>query len=62
MWGAISLTVILQLLIVYLPVFQNIFKTASLDIASITAILIVTIACVLCIELLKYLSRFKYSQ
>jgi Ca2+-transporting ATPase len=57
MWGAIMLTVVLQLLIVYVPFLNTIFKTISLDGKIIGTILIVTLCCVLCIELLKYLIR-----
>ncbi|MCW3114982.1 MAG: ATPase [Segetibacter sp.] len=60
MWGAIILTVILQLLIVYVPLLQPIFKTTSLDWNIIGTILIVTFVCVLVIELLKYLNKRKY--
>jgi Ca2+-transporting ATPase len=57
MWGAIILTVILQLLIVYVPFLHNIFKTASLPVNIMGTILVVTLVCVLLIELLKYLNK-----
>ena len=60
MWGAIVLTVVLQLLIVYVPFLNTIFKTISLDGKIIGIILIVTLCCALCIELLKYLNTRKY--
>ncbi len=60
MWGTIILTVILQLLIVYLPFLHPIFKTTSLDSNVMGVILLVTLGCVLCIELLKYLNKRKY--
>ena len=60
MWGAIVLTVILQLLIVYLPFLQSIFKTATLAWDAMTAILLITIASVLCIEFLKLMNKRKY--
>lgn len=60
MWGAIVLTVVLQLLIVYVPFLNTIFKTISLDGKIIGTILIVTLCCVLCIELLKYFNTGKY--
>jgi Ca2+-transporting ATPase len=57
MWGAIILTVILQLLIVYVPFLHGIFKTASLPVNIMGTILVVTLVCVLLIELLKYLNK-----
>ncbi len=59
MWGAILLTVVLQLLIVYVPFFHPIFKTKTLEWTIMSDILIVTIICMLCIELVKYLTRKK---
>ncbi len=58
-WGAIVLTVILQLLIVYVPFLQAIFKTTGLGWQSMSAIIIVTVVCVLLIEILKYFNRKK---
>jgi Ca2+-transporting ATPase len=55
MWGAILLTTALQLLIVYLPFLQNIFKTTSLDWNIMGMVLAATAACILGIELIKYL-------
>jgi len=60
MWGAIVLTVILQILIVYVPFLQTIFKTTSLDWHVMGIILLVTLGCVLCIEFVKYLNKRKY--
>ncbi|HKG68455.1 MAG TPA: HAD-IC family P-type ATPase, partial [Segetibacter sp.] len=60
MWGTIVLTVILQLLIVYVPFLNTIFKTVFLDGKIIGTILIVTLCCVLCIELLKYFNKRIY--
>jgi Ca2+-transporting ATPase len=57
MWGAIILTVILQLLIVYVPFLHNIFRTAPLPVNIMGTILVVTLVCVLLIELLKYLNK-----
>lgn len=54
MWAAIILTVALQLIIVYLPYTEFIFKTTALDWNAIRMVLIVTIACILGIELIKY--------
>jgi Ca2+-transporting ATPase len=60
LWGAIGLTVILQMLIVYIPFLQSIFKTTALAWNTMTAILIATVSSVLCIEFLKYLDKRKY--
>lgn len=62
MWGAILLTVILQLLIVYVPVLHPIFKTTSLDRNIMLVIVLVTLVCVLCIEFLKFISNRKNLQ
>gem|GEM_PF-6357585 len=59
MWGAIVLTLALQLLIVYTPLLQPVFKTASLTREMMTVILLVTLGCVLCIEMVKRFSRRK---
>jgi Ca2+-transporting ATPase len=60
MWGAIILTVILQLIIVYVPFLQPVFKTTTLDWKPMSVILLVTLACVICIELVKYFTRRTY--
>jgi Ca2+-transporting ATPase len=60
MWGAIALTVALQLALVYVPFLQPIFKTAALDWKIMSAILIVTVACLALIELLKYINKRMY--
>lgn len=60
LWGAIILTVILQLLIVYVPYLNSIFKTTGLAWNAMAVILIVTVASVLCIEFLKYLNKRTY--
>lgn len=57
MWGAIILTVVLQLLIVYIPFLHPIFKTKTLDWNVMSTILVVTLACTLCIELIKYINK-----
>ncbi len=59
-WGAIALTVILQLLLVYVPFLQPIFKTAALPVNAMLAIIIVTAVSVLLIECLKYYKHRKY--
>ena len=60
MWGAIVLTIILQLIIVYTPFLQVIFKTTFLEWNVMLNILSVTFVCVLCIELVKFISKKKY--
>ena len=60
-WGAILLTVILQLLIIYVPLLQTVFKTAALTFNALAAVIAITIVCVLIIELVKYLNKRKYS-
>lgn len=60
MWGTIVLTVALQLFIVYVPFLQSIFKTKTLTRDVMIPILIVTVACALCIELVKYVSRQRF--
>ncbi len=60
MWGAIGLTVMLQLLIVYIPFLQTIFKTTSLNLEVMGFTLFVTLASVLCIEFVKYINKRKY--
>jgi Ca2+-transporting ATPase len=60
MWGAIILTIILQLSIVYVPILNTVFKTATLTWPIMMMILIVTLAFVLSIETLKLLSKINY--
>ena len=62
MWGAIILTVMLQLLIVYLPSTEFIFKTTALDWNVMLIIVLVTIGCILGIELIKYLTNRRYGK
>lgn len=59
LWKAIILTIILQLTIVYVPMMQSIFKTASLNWHVMITILITTVASIICIELLKFLNPLK---
>ncbi len=60
MWGAILLTIILQVLIVYTPFLHPIFKTTSLSWNVIGMILLITLGCVLCIEFIKFLNKKKH--
>ena len=60
MWGAIILTIVLQLLIVYVPFLHPIFKTKTLGWTIMSDILIVTLACMICIELVKYLNKRRF--
>ena len=60
MWAAITGTIILQLLIVYLPFLHSIFKTTALPWNIMLMIVIVTIVCILLIELVKLLNKKKY--
>jgi Ca2+-transporting ATPase len=60
MWVAISSTIVLQLLIVYLPFLQAIFKTEALPWPIVMTSLIVILVFMLCIELLKIVTRMKY--
>lgn len=60
MWGAIVLTLMLQLLIVYVPFLQTIFKTTALNLEIMSIALLLTLAAVLCIEFVKYLNKEKF--
>jgi Ca2+-transporting ATPase len=62
LWGAIVLTVIMQLLIVYVPFLQSIFKTTALAWNAMAVILLATVGTVLCIESIKYLNKRKYKK
>lgn len=59
MWGAIALTVVLQLLIIYVPAIDFIFKTKPLDLKAFEIIMSITAASAIAIELIKYLTRPK---
>lgn len=59
MWGAIALTVGLQLALVYVPFLQTILKTAALDWGIMKMILLVTAGCLLCVECFKLIGRQK---
>lgn len=53
MWGAILLTLALQLCILYIPVVHNIFKTDYLSLHQWVVIGVVTVTSFFCIEALK---------
>ena len=57
MWGSILLTVALQLMIVYLPFTESIFKTTALDWQAMKIILMVTVGCTLGFEFIKWASN-----
>ncbi len=57
MWGAIVLTVLLQLLLLYVPFLQTTFKTVNPGMKALLAIFIVTLTCFIAIEVLKYINR-----
>ena len=60
MWLAIIGTVILQLLIVYVPFLDTIFKTTPLDGSTMLVIIMVTLVSVVLIELVKLLNKRIY--
>ena len=62
MWGAIALTLVLQAAIVFVPILQPVFKTTALNLNCILMIAIVSLACLLCIELLKFISKKKHGK
>jgi Ca2+-transporting ATPase len=55
MWGAIVLTIGLQLLIIYVPFLDSVFKTTVLDGKAMTCIGVVTLVSTGLIELLKFM-------
>ncbi|MHA4842837.1 cation-translocating P-type ATPase [Flavitalea antarctica] len=57
MWLAIIITVILQLVIIYVPFSNTIFKATSLNGSIMLMIGLVTITSVTAIEIVKYLTR-----
>jgi len=60
MWGAVVLTILLQLSIVYIPALQSVFKTSTLNWQVMQMILALTLGCILVIESLKLIFRPKY--
>ena len=57
MWGAVLLSVALQLLLVYAPFLQPIFKTIPLDGNIVRVVLFVTAICLVLIESLKFFQK-----
>jgi Ca2+-transporting ATPase len=57
MWGAIILTIVLQLLLLYVPFLQEIFKTVFPGLKAMLAIVLVSIISFGCIEALKYIYK-----
>ncbi|NEU07843.1 cation-translocating P-type ATPase [Flavihumibacter sp. R14] len=60
MWGAIILTITLQLVILYGAFLNTVFKTTSLGWNIMVLIAIVTFVCVILIELVKFINRSRY--
>ncbi|WP_439556554.1 cation-translocating P-type ATPase [Dyadobacter sp.] len=60
MWAAILLTVLLQMLIVYVPFLDTVFKTTPLSWNVMLMIVIVTMVCIAFIELVKLVNKKKY--
>src|SRR5690606_17187040 len=60
MWGAVLLSIALQLLIVYVPLFQGIFKTTALDWNAMGTVLVATVLAIAGIEILKFFMRSRY--
>ncbi len=59
LWGAVILTFLLQMAIVYIPSLHPVFKTTTLEWALMSKVLIATLACLLGYELIKLLNRRK---
>ena len=60
LWEAIIVTIILQLLLLYIPLLQPVFKTVPLSLTAMTTILMVMLVCIFCIELAKYAYKKKF--
>ncbi|MEO8172011.1 MAG: cation-translocating P-type ATPase [Sediminibacterium sp.] len=60
MWGVVIVTAALVLLIIYLPFSGSVFKITPLHSDTMGVILLATFACVLSIELVKYITNRKY--
>lgn len=53
LWMAIGATILLQLVIIYVPLLNNVFKTTPLNGMSIMVIGMVTLISIFCVEILK---------
>lgn len=58
--AAVTLTLILQLAVIYVPVLQNIFTTVALSPVDLTISLILSTVVFWCVELKKWLVRHNY--
>ena len=59
-WGAVIGTVALQLLIVYLPFTEIVFKTTALDWVIMRMVIAVTLACILGFEFIKWATNKRF--
>jgi Ca2+-transporting ATPase len=61
LWGAVALTVLLQMAIIYLPFLHPIFKTTALDMEIMAMLTGITVLNLVCFELVKVVvwKRFK---
>ncbi|MDQ3017188.1 MAG: cation-translocating P-type ATPase [Bacteroidota bacterium] len=57
LWLTIGVTIILQLLVVYVPFFQNVFKTESIPWKAMQMILIVILGSLMMFEFIKFLKN-----
>jgi Ca2+-transporting ATPase len=55
--GAVLLTIVLQLALIYLPVLQPIFKTTAMPLPMLTFVFLLSSVIVLVVELEKYFQR-----
>lgn len=54
LWGAITLTVILQLMVVYIPGLHPVFKTTALDASAMGVVALAVLGSLVAIETLKF--------
>ena len=57
LWGAIACSTLFHCIILYIPIFENIFGTVPLDMQDWSLVLIFTIPVIWIEEILKYISR-----
>lgn len=62
LWGAIGVTILMQILIIYVPALHPVFKTTSLDLTIIALLFAGTILTVFFIEILKHITRNRYKR